>query len=247
MKKVKKLILILSLFISVISTQSYAQNINIVANIWPPYVDKALPDDGLAMKIVKTAFARSGYTANVKVEKWGKALYGSEMGAYEVVGAIWKSKERQEKLLYSQPYLMNNIILVANVNNQLEFNSLSDLHGLLVGILKDYAYDEKFMSDINILKVQANRLTQNLIAVQKGKLDVAVADKRLAIYELKTFMGSNRNEFRFLPKHLASRHLYIAAPKGIAESKVLIQKFNKGLAAIKKDGTYEKILEEYTY
>ena len=247
MKKVKKVIFIAVLFFCIITAQSYAQNITIVANIWPPYVDQALPDDGLAMKIVKTAFARSGYTADIKVEKWDKVLYGSELGVYEVVGAVWKSKERQEKLLYSQPYLKNNIVLIANVNNPLEFNALSDLRGLLVGILKDYAYDEKFMNDAKILKFQANRLTQNLIAVQNGKLDVAVADKRLAMYELKTFMGSNRSEFRFLPKHLASRHLYIAAPKGNAESKVLIQKFNQGLAAIKKDGTYLKILEEYTY
>ena len=60
-------------------------------------------------------------------------------------------------------------------------------------------------------------------------------------------MGNNRADFRFLAKPLSSRKLYIAAPKENPGSKNLIAKFNQGLAAIKKDGTYQKILDEYTY
>jgi len=116
-----------------------------------------------------------------------------------------------------------------------------------VGILNEYAYDEKFMKDPQILKFKANRLTQNLISVQKGQLDLAVADKRLALYELKHFMGGNRSEFQFLPKNLTTRKLYIAAPIANPQSKTIISKFNQGLAAIKKDGTYQKILDSYTF
>ncbi len=242
-----KLNLVIVLFFCLIASQVHAQNVNLVANIWPPYVDNALPGDGLAMKIVTTAFERVGYTTKVRIEKWEKALQGSELGVYDVAGAIWKSKSRKEKLLYSDPYLKNNIVLVANSKSQFEFNSLDDLRGLMVGILKDYAYEEKFMSDAKILKFQANRLTQNLISVQQGQLDVAVADKRLALYELKHFMGDNRGKFRFLAKPLASRNLYIAAPISNAQSKILISKFNQGLAAIKKDGSYQRILDEYTF
>ena len=243
----KKIYFVITLLVCLVTSQVHAQNINLVVNIWPPYVDKALNDDGLAMKIVKTAFKRVGYTPTVRIEKWEKALEGSKLGVYDVVGAIWKSKSRKKKLLYSDPYLKNNIVLVANSNSQLEFNSLKDLHGLIVGILKDYAYDEKFMNDPRILKLEANRLTQNLLAVENGNIDLAVADKRLALYELKTFMGNNRQKFRFLAKPLASRHLYIAAPKNNPNSKTIIANFNKALASMKKDGTYQKILDEYTF
>lgn len=243
----KKFKIFVFLFCSLMAYGAHAQKVSLVANIWPPYVDAALPDDGLAMKIVKTAFKRVGYTPEIRIEKWDKALEGSKLGVYEIAGAIWKSDERQKKLLFSDAYLKNNIILLANTNSKIEFNSLSDLEGILVGVLKDYEYDPKFMKDPKILKFQANRLTQNLIAVQQGKLDVAVADRRLALYELKHFMGNNRADFRFLPKPLSSRKLYIAAPKANAESKNLIAKFNQGLAAIKKDGTYQKILDEYTF
>ena len=224
-----------------------AQKISLVANTWPPYVDSALPDDGLAMKIVKTVLKRAGYNVKVRIERWDKALAGSELGVYELVGAVWKTKERQDKLLYSHSYLTNNIVLVTQSENPMKFKSLNDLQGLLIGVLKDYEYNDKFMKDPRILKFQANRLTQNLISVQQGKLDAAVADRRLALYELKHFMGNNRSDFRFLAKALSSRKLYVAAPKENAESKNLIAKFNQGLAAIKKDGTYQKILDEYTY
>ena len=244
MKKIK---LIAFLFCSLLTLQVQAEKISLVVNTWPPYVDEVLPDGGLAMKIVKTALKRAGYTPEVRIEKWEKALEGSEIGVYDLVGALWKTDARQKKLLYSDHYLTNNIVLVTHSSSQMKFDSLSDLQGHLIGVLKDYEYNDKFMKDPNILKFQANRLTQNLIAVQQGKLDAAVADKRLALYELKHFMGNNRNEFQFLPKHMNSRKLYVAAPVKNAGSKNLIAKFNQGLAAIKKDGTYQKILDEYTF
>ncbi len=243
----KKLKYFTFLFLSLLVFQVQAQKVSLVANIWPPYVDSALADDGLAMKIVKTALKRAGYTPELRIEQWKKVLEGSKLGIYDLVGAVWKTGARQKKLLYSNSYLTNNIILVTNSHNKIEFNSLNDLQGILVGVLKGYEYDSKFMKDPKILKFKANRLTQNLISVQQGKLDVAVADRRLALYELKHFMGNNRADFRFLAKPLSSRKLYVAAPKENPESQTLIAKFNQGLAAIKKDGTYQKILDEYTY
>ncbi len=244
MKQIKLAIFILC---SLITLSVQAEKVSIVVNTWPPYVDAALPDDGLAMKIVKTALKRAGYVPEVRVEKWEKALQGSKLGVYELVGAVWKTSERKQKLLYSKSYLTNNIVLVAHANTQVKYDSLRDLEGLIIGVLKDYEYEEKFMKNPRILKFQANRLTQNLIAVQQGKLDLAVADKRLALYELKHFMGNSRSDFRFLPKALSSRKLYVAAPLENPGSKELINKFNQGLAAIKKDGTYQKIINTYEY
>lgn len=235
------------LFFTLFYLQSQAQSLSIVASTWPPYADETLPDSGLAIKIVKAAFKQSGYDSTVRIEQWEKALAGSKIGAYDVVGAIWKTKERQETLLYSNHYLKNNIVFIARASSQFEFTSLNELHGLLIGVLKDYEYDEKFMNDPKILKFQAKRLTQNLIAVQDGNLDAAVADKRLAQYELKHFMRNNIDKFRFLAKPLSSRKLYIAAPLKNPESQTIITKFNQGLATIKENGTYQKILDYYTF
>ena len=243
----KNIVFFLVSLLMLTTTQIKAQELSIVANIWPPYVDKALPGNGLAVMIVREAMKRAGYTPKGRLEKWERALQGSELGAYEVVAAIWKTKAREEKLLFSDPYLRNNIVLIAQSDSKIEYNNYSDLYGLLIGVLKDYAYDEKFNNDPKILKLEANRLTQNLLAVQNGSIDLAVADKRLALYELKTYMGNNRQYFRFLAKPLASRELYIAAPKDNPNSKTIIANFNKALASMKKDGTYQKIIDEYTF
>ncbi len=238
---------IVFLFCSLIALQVQAEKISLVVNTWPPYVDSTLDDDGLAMKIVKTALKRAGHTPEVRVEKWEKVLEGSEIGVYDLVGAVWKTEARQKMLLYSHSYLTNNVVLVTQASNKMEFSSQKDLQGLLIGVLKGYEYDDKFMKNTRILKFQANRLTQNLISVQQGKLDAAVADKRMALYELKHFMGNNMVDFRFLAKPLSSRKLYVAAPIANPSSKKLIAAFNKGLAAIKKDGTYQKILDSYEF
>jgi polar amino acid transport system substrate-binding protein len=235
------------LFMSLFMIQSHAEKISLTVNIWPPYVDAALEDNGLAMKIVSSAFKQVGYTTNIQIEKWKKTLEGSKLGVYELVGAIWKTPERQKKLLFSDAYLTNNIVLITQANNKMKFKVLEDLQGLLIGVLKDYEYDNEFMKNSKILKFQANRLTQNLISVQQGKLDATVADKRLALYELKHFMADNRDDFRFLARPLSSRKLYIAAPIENSMSKNLIIQFNKGLAAIKKNGTYQNIVDNYHF
>ncbi|WP_198264435.1 hypothetical protein [sulfur-oxidizing endosymbiont of Gigantopelta aegis] len=89
MKKIK---LIFLLMFCLLALQVQAQDVSLVVNIWPPYVDSSLPDDGLAMKIVKTAFKRAGYTPTIRIEKWEKALAGSKLGVYDVVGAVWKQQ-----------------------------------------------------------------------------------------------------------------------------------------------------------
>ena len=102
-------LLVCTLLLSPLHAQQ--QELSMVANIWPPYVDEALPDNGLAMKIVDTAFKRAGYKTKLRIEKWEKALSGSKLGVYDVVGAVWKTESRKQKLLYSEPYLNNNIVI----------------------------------------------------------------------------------------------------------------------------------------
>ena len=115
----QQLKIILLLIFSLLSTQVNSQTLAVVANTWPPYVDEALEDKGLAMKIVTTAFERAGYTAQVRIEKWERALEGSKLGVYDVAGAIWKTDSRKQKLLYSEPYLKNNIVFIARENSEI--------------------------------------------------------------------------------------------------------------------------------
>ena len=120
MKKFKLTVLLLC---TMMLSQLQAQDLTVVANIWPPYVDEALPDNGLAIKIVTTAFKRAGYEPKLRIEKWEKALSGSKLGVYDVVGAVWKTDSRKEKLLFSNPYLNNNIVFVSRSGSDIKYKN----------------------------------------------------------------------------------------------------------------------------
>ncbi len=48
--------------------------LRLTANIWEPYTGADLPRQGIASEIVTTALARAGYTAEISIMPWSRAL-----------------------------------------------------------------------------------------------------------------------------------------------------------------------------
>jgi len=155
----------------VILPQAFAEKISLVSTNWPPYAGTTLPEQGIAIHIVKSVFERAGYQSDVKIEQWNRALQGSKIGVYDVVATIYRNETRQNDLLFSEPYLINEVKFIVRKDSEIKYNSLTDLNGLLIGVLNDYAYEAKFDKSQQIIKIPANRLTQNLLVPQHISLD----------------------------------------------------------------------------
>ena len=91
---------------------SAAPALNIVSSQWPPYVDSTLPEQGLAVALVNKALQRKGYTSTLHIDNWQRALEGVQIGVFDATCAIWKTAEREQDLLFSQPYLRNKISFI---------------------------------------------------------------------------------------------------------------------------------------
>ena len=58
-------------------TAQAGQEFTLMANTSPPYADAKLPEQGLALELVKTVFAKTAFTPKITIENWSRALEGT--------------------------------------------------------------------------------------------------------------------------------------------------------------------------
>ncbi|WP_428353028.1 substrate-binding periplasmic protein [Methyloprofundus sp.] len=199
------LLLLLNLFISTCA----AQAISIVSSQWPPYVDDSLPEKGLAVELVNKALQRKGYQPTLHIYNWQRALEGVEIGVFDATCAIWKTAERERNLMYSKPYLTNTISFIKKKSTPVEYHGLADLQGLVIGVVRDYAYDENFNKSRRLIKIPANFSVQNLQKLNNGTIDLTLGDERAINYTLEKFLPTHVNAFEFVKPALTFKKLYL--------------------------------------
>lgn len=241
----KKLILVLYILLYPFSV--CAKDLKLIANIWAPYVSDQMPNNGLAIDIVTTAFRKAGYNPLLKIDSWSRALEGGKIGIYDAVAAIWYTKERTSDLEFSEPYLVNEIKFIKRKNRNIEFNQIDDLRGLLIGVVKDYAYEESFISLNDIIRIPQNHLVQNLLSLRKGDIDLTLGDQRTILYDLNQYMKGSIKELEFLPKPLAKRGLRIAVSKVNPNHRAIVADFNRVIEKMKSDGSYKKVFSRHGF
>lgn len=224
----------------------YAERLQIVAEAWPPYVDNKLPGKGVAIELVTTAFERAGYEQRLVNDNWSRALEGARIGVYDVVANIWHTDERARDLSYSDPYLSNDIRLIKRRGRDVRFNRMDDLKGLLIGVVKDYAYPQAFTA-AKLTRVSRDNVLSALGDLVKGQDDVVIGDKRAIEYAIENFLPNESQHLEFLPKSVGENKLYVAVSKANPKHEKITRDFNRALKAMKKDGTYQKILASHRF
>jgi len=211
-----------------------------------PYVGNELPNKGLSIDIINTAFARAGYQANVVFETWPRAYEGGLIGIYDVIGSIWKTKEREKDFVFSDAYLFHEIKFVKRKKDiDIKYSNISDLDSLIIGTLKHYAYQDEFTSSRTFIKLSQNHLIQNLLFLTQEKIDMTLGDIRKIRYEINKYMKSSMKNLEFLPQALTKKGVHIAVSKSNKHHAEIIGKFNKAIEAMKRDGTYNAIIKKH--
>jgi len=220
--------------------------LSIVAKEEAPYIGNELPNQGLSIEIINTAFRRAGYNTNFVFETWPRAYEGALIGIYDVIGSIWRTSDREKDFVFSDAYLFHEIKFIKRkVDTTIKFNNLDDLQGLIIGTLKDYAYRDDFTKSRKIIKMQQNHLIQNLLFLTQENIDMTLGDVRKIRYEINKYMKSSMKDMEILPQTLSKRGTHIAVSKSNPAHAEIIVKFNKALESMRSDGTYDAIIKKH--
>lgn len=212
---------------------------------WPPYIDKDHAEYGLATELVMTALGRAGYSTETTFENWSTALEGTSIGAYDVIVAAWYSAEREELFEFSKPYFYNEIKFIKLKNKPFVFNDFSDLEGLYIGTVANYAYSPEFDTSHKLIRIPVTTLVENLSLLQLDQIDLTLDDEWVILHQINKYMPASLERFEFLDKPLDVRGLHLMVSRNNPSHKQIVNDFDRAIIDMKSDGSFDAIAKKY--
>jgi len=224
------------------TAQSQVTTLQLASDVWPPFTNMA-GEKAVALDLVREALTRTGVKMNAKIMNFSDVMTGIEENAFDGSAALWKNEQRMEYLLFSAPYLNNQLILVSRKGNEVHAASLAELEGKRVAIVGTYAYG--ILSDDNegARLIEGRSDQENLEKLLRGDVDYMLVDALLIQY-LMTYQREELSQYLEVGSQpLFQRSLHFALRKDYPNALEIMAKFNKEVIKMMADGTYNRILE----
>lgn len=216
-------------------------SIQLGSDVWPPFTD--IEDQkSIALDIVDTALSRSEIKVTYKIMEFEDVMIDINQGTIDGSAALWYTSERSNYLLFSEPYLQNQLILVGKKGMDVGFHSFSEMDGKSIGAVANYAYTDPTDTGSKPQFVYAQSDQENLEKLLSGQVDYILVDALLIQYLLKYQINDVSALLEIGSKPLLTKTLHFALRKNTPKADAIIKDFNKQIEEMKVDGTYNKIL-----
>lgn len=212
---------------------------------WPPFVDPDHPKKGISIEIVTAAFATQGYTMEHKITPWARAENDVKTGKTDVLPNTWFTEKRKAYLAYSKPYASNQVKFVKRKGDAFEFNGLESLAGKKVGIMLGYGYRDDFMNSKDFKREAVSDFVINIKKLVGGRIDLTLEDEIVGKNLIAAKDASLLDKIEFTKNALSANELFVTCGLANPRHEEIINAFNKGLEAIRADGTLVKIFKSY--
>lgn len=229
-----------------------AENLRLVTGELPPYATQERSDDGIALNIVRKAFANVGDTVSYTFKPWTRSLEEARAGQWDGTAYWGKNPTRDVGFLISDNVLTEQWVFLyrqrTDGGEPFNWDSLADLKGQRIAAVQSYTYTPEFweMQKAGTLKVElAQDDLGNLRRLVAGRVDVAVIERNVACYLMNAhFTAAEAAGLRAHPKLLTNQfttHLMLSDK--LPQSAERMKAFNRGLAQLKKSKDYAVMLQ----
>lgn len=232
----------------ILSANSSAQKVAMVTTQWDPFFSESLLEGGVVTEIAKVAFATQGHQASVDWYPWIRALKLVEYGSADVVMGAYYSKERAQNYLYSDPIFSIDVGLITRKEVGLSrYENLQSLKPYTIGVMRGWVYTDEFdKADFLNKHVVINQISAVRMLFAK-RVDMVAASIPVFLHEMSLLKNHQGIETVVLKPILASRKLYLMFGRVNENGEKLLKDFNAGLAKIRADGTFDKILAKHGF
>ncbi len=246
MKINKKLIAALSLTAATLGTgmSQAADKVRIATEgAWAPfnYIDASGKAQGFDVDIANALCDKLGYECTIVTQDWDGLIPALNVKKFDaIVASMSITKERMKQVDFTDPYYSGGLRYLAAKGKSFD-TSEAGLKGKVIGAQRATVaglYLEDNLADVVSIKLYDNNDAVYL-DLQAGRLDGALSDELPTYNWLQSDAGK---DFEFKGEAFAKDDkIGIAVRKGDK----LRMKFNRALAEILNDGTYEKINAKY--
>ena len=216
-----------------------------LAPFYPPFEstnEETKEIEGFDVDLMRALAAEMGVEVEFSPSEWQGLLGGLEKGDYDVLFTAMSKKEAAEaNVEFSDVYyLLDDVILVANGNPE-GIAGKADLKDKVIGIQSGSSAEQladALQDELGFKEIKRYKLTQDAINDLKvGRVDAVFAGEAFAVEQSKV-----DDSFDVVGEPLESAELVGVFRKG---STALVAEFNKHLATLRSNGTYDALVEKW--
>ena len=240
----KKASILLAVFLFFSTSSAFGEKITLAYVDFPPYEFQANNKaDGILVKLVERIFQLADIDLELKFLPFQRAYQYTLRDEVNGLFNFYKTPERLALFDYSEKIIQNPLVLFIKKGSTITFNTLADLKGLRVGVLRGYTYGIDFDKNTSFVKEIGNSHESNFKKLAMGRLDVYVCDRLVGLHVAR----ENRliSEFEILPVPVIIMDGHIGFAKD--KHKSIILKINKIIKEMHQNGEIEKILGSYRH
>lgn len=217
------------------------KQLKLAADVWAPFTDEK-GKKAIAIDIVSTAFERMKQKVEFVIVGFEEVLDGIETKKYAGSPAFWKTPEREAQMVYSLPYLQNQLVLIGRKGSQVDINSMNEMEGKKLGLVKGYAYGDSITNAENVQIFFHENDQENLEALLSEEIDYMLVDHILIQYLFKYQMNDVSEHLSIATNPFIVKPLFVAIRKDVPGAKKIIQAFDKQIDTMIADRSYNRIL-----
>lgn len=195
---------------------------------------------GIDMDLIKAIAKDQGFTIEIDNPGFDAAVSDVQSGhAQGMIAGMTVTDARKETFDFSEPYYTANSILAVQEDSKID--SYDDLKGKTVGVKNGTASQTFLEKNKNKYGYKIKTFSDGASmydSLNSGSVAAIMDDEPVIKYAIK-----QGRKFKTPIEGTPSGKLAFAVKKG--ENPELIEMFNNGLANLKKNGQYQKILDKY--
>lgn len=238
---IKRLLFIGMLVWMSASLNAQDSTLSLVSDVWPPFTN-VTGEKSFATEIVQEALRRQEIQSDIVIKPFGDVIDDLHKKGSYGSAALWKTDEREEFILFSKPFLQNQLMLVSKTGMEVNNLSHQQLSGKRIGVVEGYAYNDSLVSDSSIQLEYSNSDQVNMEKLFAGKVDYVLVDNLVVNYMINYELSNIKDVIVISDAPYDTKELYFGVSKETPNAKEIIEAFNQEITQLVADGTFHKTL-----
>lgn len=218
---------------------------------WEPFTGKYMKNGGLITAIVSEACRNSGINSKFKFYPWKRAEFSVERGESFATFPYQETNERKEMYLFSETIYTSSmaILYLKKRTSSIDLKHIrkEDFRNIRAGIIYGTDAVKHELEKLGAVVEEVQDVSQNFKKLEENRIDIIIDDVLVIKYSIAKLYGSDTLKFEFSDKSFGNKANYkLMVSKKYPNSVQLLTKFNAGIRTIISNGTYNRIIRDYS-
>lgn len=245
MKFVKAICILCFITLFLAAQDATQDSILFNSGTWEPYTF-ASEGKGVVTEIVIAACAAAAIKIDLKFLPWERCEYNIQNGIAFATFPYRITEERKQKYYFSDELIQSRgkIFYWEGRGKNIDWQTLKDFGAVRWGGLQGYWYiNELKKQEISYVAIET--IEQALLMLKSGRIQYFIEDELVCLDAAKRVLSGDLDKLKMVSKPANESSLHLMVSRQYPNSKMLLERFNKGLALIKSNGIYAEILKKY--